>query len=699
MPPGPEERLLVAVMLVAGLTSGADRARRRITLAARAFLVACVWISVSAGTAAADQATDPPSPAAGLLDAGWFHTCAVLSAGSVRCWGSGAEGQLGYGNTDSVGDNEIPGSAGPVNLGVGRTAQGLAAGDFHSCALLDDASVRCWGFGGDGRLGYASTATVRDPGASGPVDLGGPAKAITADAAHTCALLLDGSVRCWGYGGEGFPRDGRLGYGNTKNVGDNETPGSAGPVKLGEGRTATAISAGREHTCALLDDSTVKCWGRNFDGQLGYGSVTSLGDDPATTPDMLGRVDLGPGRTATAISAGGTHTCALLDDRNVRCWGAAGFGQLGYANTNRIGDDETPARAGPVDVGAGRFVTAISAGDIHTCARLDDGTVRCWGAGSVGRLGYPAGNRGDEQHNVGDDETPAAVGPVDVGSGRTATAISAGRNHTCARLDDANVRCWGRGAFGRLGYCSENTVGDDESPGAAGPVDLGEPGARVAGCPRPADATGTPSAGNAQGATPAKPATPAASDSAPAIVSGETPLAASQAARARDFRRCVAAVASHSEGERRLARRGSARRRARAKAHRSRHAAAGRRRCLRLFARTPGRVTGLRARAIAPTRIRLDFKTPGTNGPQPPPVRSYLIKQSLRPIRDSKDFARAQTLCKGSCRFSVPEVGDRVSLTVSDLRPRTTYFYAVAARDDISGHRGPRSRWVRVRTG
>ncbi|MDQ3632444.1 MAG: fibronectin type III domain-containing protein [Actinomycetota bacterium] len=120
---------------------------------------------------------------------------------------------------------------------------------------------------------------------------------------------------------------------------------------------------------------------------------------------------------------------------------------------------------------------------------------------------------------------------------------------------------------------------------------------------------------------------------------------------------------------------------------------------MRRFARTPGRITGLRARTIARTRIELDFKTPGTDGTQPPPVRRYLVKQSLRPIRDSRDFARAQTLCQGSCRFAVSEVGDRVSLKVRDLRPRTTYYYAVSARDNVSGRPGPRSRGVTARTG
>jgi hypothetical protein len=117
-----------------------------------------------------------------------------------------------------------------------------------------------------------------------------------------------------------------------------------------------------------------------------------------------------------------------------------------------------------------------------------------------------------------------------------------------------------------------------------------------------------------------------------------------------------------------------------------------------VFARTPGRIAGLRARAISRTRIELGFRAPGTEGSQLPPIHSYLVKQSLRPIRTLRDFSRAQTLCRGSCRFTVPKVGDRVSLTVSDLRPGITYYYAVVARDNLTGSQGPRSRWVKART-
>src|SRR3954453_9208154 len=231
---------------------------------------------------------------------------------------------------------------------------------------------------------------------------------LDAGVVHTCAVLHGGRVRCWGYG-----YGGGLGYGNKNTIGDDETPASAGPVDLGPGRTATAVSAGRGHTCALLDNGSVRCWGENWYGELGYGISTILiGDDES--PASLGPVDLGAGRTATAISAGDFHTCALLDDGSVRCWGVGLDGRLGYSNTDNIGDDETPGSVAPVNLGTGRTATAISAGGSHTCAVLDNGSVLCWGRGSDGQLGY--GNTA----TIGDNETPGSVAPVNLGTGRTA---------------------------------------------------------------------------------------------------------------------------------------------------------------------------------------------------------------------------------------------------------------------------------------
>jgi cysteine-rich repeat protein len=279
--------------------------------------------------------------------------------------------------------------------------------------------------------------------------------------AHTCARLRTGNVRCWGSSDQG-----QLGHGNTESIGDEvgETPVSAGTVEFGGGRASAAISAGAQHTCAVLDTGAVRCWGEGTRGQLGYGNTESIGDDEA--PGSAGTVDIGAGRTAVAISAGGYHTCAVLDTGAVRCWGHGGQGRLGYSNQDNIGDDEAPGSVGTVNLGAGRTAVAVAAGTWHTCAILDGGAVRCWGSGSWGQLGY--GNTND----VGDDETPGSVGTVDIGPGRTATALAAGAYHTCAILDTGAVLCWGLGTTGRLGYGNTNTIGDDEFPSTAGDVEV-----------------------------------------------------------------------------------------------------------------------------------------------------------------------------------------------------------------------------------
>jgi alpha-tubulin suppressor-like RCC1 family protein len=328
------------------------------------------------------------------LSASWYHTCAVLDSGNVRCFGDGAYGELGYGNVNSIGDDETPASAGDVNVG-GPVSQ-VSTGPDDTCAALQDGRLRCWGSNADWVLGYPKNTPIGDdesPASAGDVDVGGFVVQTANGLGHTCALLDTGKVRCWGNG-----TGGRLGYGNTNTIGDDETPASAGDVDLG-GR-AVQLVAGSVHTCALLDTGKVRCWGSGGFGVLGHGNMSSIGDDE--TPASAGDVDVGG--TVTQLAAGEFGTCALLSGGTVRCWGRGTEGRLGYGNTNDIGDDETPASAGDVDVGGP--VVQIAMGFLHTCALLRGGAVRCWGRASTGALGY--GNIND----IGDNETPASAGNV-----------------------------------------------------------------------------------------------------------------------------------------------------------------------------------------------------------------------------------------------------------------------------------------------
>lgn len=403
--------------------------------------------------AAADvnESVTTPSAAASIA-AGDRHTCALLPEGAVRCWGASRFGQLGYGDTDAIGDNELAAAAGDVPLG--GTAIALTAGSNHTCALLETGTVRCWGHGGFGELGYGETDNVGDdetPASAGDVPVGGPVAAISAGASHTCALLVSGGVRCWGAGDAG-----RLGYGGTESVGDDEPASAGGDVNLGG--TASAVTAGGFHTCALMTTGTVRCWGFGGSGALGYGDTRAVGSTEATEPADIGDVDLGAGAIVRAISAGGLHTCAVVDDAlragGIRCWGEARDGQLGYGNTDDIGDDETPASAGNLPL-ARLHAVGISSGSAHTCATFSEGDVRCWGNGIDGRLGYGTTD------SIGGE----ALGPPPaVTLGVAAAAVTTGAAHTCARLSAADLRCWGSGLDGRLGYANTGSIGDDETP-------------------------------------------------------------------------------------------------------------------------------------------------------------------------------------------------------------------------------------------
>lgn len=386
------------------------------------------------------------------IAAGGAHTCVRRSNATVRCWGYGGYSALGYGNQTTIGDNEVPAVAGDVD--VGAPVDRIDAGGSFACAVLPVGAVRCWGGNWEGQLGQGNLTKIGDdevPAEIGDIDLGGPAVAIAAGLAHACALLEGGAVRCWG---SGFT--GQLGHGDVENVGDDETPASVGDVNLGG--VAVEVAAGGFHTCARLDTGAVRCWGDGLDGQLGYGDVDDIGDDEA--PASAGDVDVGG--TVVQLGLGTEHTCARLDTGAVRCWGRGASGQLGHASAENIGDDESPASAGDVDLGGVAIDLAV--GGDHTCALLDTGAVRCWGDSSSGALGY-----GDAT-TIGDDETPASAGDLDLGA--LAVDIDALASHTCARLDTGGVRCWGLGTLGRLGYASTETIGDDEPPAAAGEVQV-----------------------------------------------------------------------------------------------------------------------------------------------------------------------------------------------------------------------------------
>ncbi len=269
---------------------------------------------------------------------------------------------------------------------------------------------------------------------------------LAAGDAHTCARLDDGRVKCWGDNSAG-----QLGLGDVNGRGDN--PGEMGDnlpaVDLGVGRTAVQLVSGAAHTCARLDDGRVKCWGDNSAGQLGLGDANGRGDSPGEMGDNLPAVDLGVGCIAVQLVAGATHTCARLDNGQVKCWGDNSAGQLGLGDVTGRGD--SPGEMGDylpvVDLGSGLMVLGLSAGANHTCTLLDNGQVKCWGDNSAGQLGLGDVNgRGDSPGEMGD-----YLPVVDLGSGLPVLGLSADANHTCTHHDNGQVKCWGDNSAGQLG--------------------------------------------------------------------------------------------------------------------------------------------------------------------------------------------------------------------------------------------------------
>jgi trimeric autotransporter adhesin len=282
------------------------------------------------------------------ISAGPTSTCAVVE-GAAYCWGDNNEGQLG----STAAGGPTPG----VVTGLGSGVETIATGGQFACAVLSG-GVQCWGTNGSGQLGTGGMST--NPGPT-PVQVkslpaGSGVTALAAGFAHVCALLTGGVVQCWGANGFG-----QLGNGATTGVGT--TPATV--TLAGEAR---AITAGVDHTCALLTGGSIQCWGDNTSGQLGNTAMATTG-----TP-----VDVHGISTATAVAAGGLHTCAIVSG-NVQCWGDDDDAQLGDGNTNTTSDRPV---AGPFTMG----VTAIAGGQDWTCAIVNGG-VRCWGCDDTGQLG------------------------------------------------------------------------------------------------------------------------------------------------------------------------------------------------------------------------------------------------------------------------------------------------------------------------
>jgi|GEM_PF-1311520 len=370
-------------------------------------------VQFRSGGKAIGTATLPDEPVAYTAVApGTGHTCAIVTGGTVQCWGENAQGQLGDG---TLVDRSTPGAV----VGLAGPAVALASGLDHSCALLESGAVQCWGAQNHGQLGNG--VHDDDTPSADPVDvinLSAPATAIASKTDFTCALIQGGTVQCWG-----INFNGQIGDGST---GVSETPG----IVSGIGN-ARAIAVGRNHACAILRNGSLKCWGRNQLGQAGNGTSDNL-----VTPVTVA----GLGGTPTSVAAGAFHTCVLLEGGAVECWGRGDFGQLGDGNgTDSAADSTSPATV----TGLTGTPVALALGNDYSCALIESGSLQCWGRGNDGQLG--------------DGSTEDRLAPVSVTDlGGTVIGADAGALHNCALIEGGTLQCWGKNGLGRLGDGTES---------------------------------------------------------------------------------------------------------------------------------------------------------------------------------------------------------------------------------------------------
>jgi len=409
------------------------------------------------------------------ISAGMYHAC-VVASGAVYCWGYNNSGQLGNGSTTSA---IVPVAVDSSGVLAGKTVTAVSAGAYATCAVASGAAF-CWGAGGNGELGNSASLNSSSPVAVTTIGAlaGKTVTSIDAGQSHICAIA-SGAAFCWGYAGNG-----RLGNTSVSSYyGSVNAPLAVDVSGVLAGKTVTSISSGEANSCAIASGAAY-CWGHGEAGQLGNNSSTTstlpvavdttllksgstyeissgsyfscaiasgaaycwgtnesgrLGNNSATNskiPVAVAATAVLTGKSVTALSVGFNHTCAIASGA-AYCWGYGDYGKLGDGSGQTF---TTPVAVSTSGVLAGKTITAISAGYMHTCA-LADGAAYCWGNNEQGQLG---------NSSTVSSPLPVAVTATGVLAGKTITAITTGSNFTCVIAGGA-VYCWGYNESGQLG--------------------------------------------------------------------------------------------------------------------------------------------------------------------------------------------------------------------------------------------------------
>lgn len=378
------------------------------------------------------------------LSSGDDHTCYITDQRSVECWGSNARGQLGSATVPTStndDDEDAAKSVSPVPVEGVTDAVQVRSGERHSCALVAAGDVYCWGYDAAGRLSSNWSRSVA-PFSSSAKPVPGISKATSIASADgsICAIAGDAEVSCWipaeqptpiavvglkgatqlaltedalcavlpggTVGCVGGNDDGVLGIDGTDFI-----PLDGTPSKVHGLTDIVELAAGEDFLCALDDTGAVWCWGENGYGQLGTKSVpTYQGSEDDHQSTIPHRVD---GLSDVAdIGAGNSHACAVLRDGTARCWGYSSRSQLGDPSLplSDADDDIESISATPVRVQGLTSATAVTGGFTHSCAVTNSATVKCWGSNYDGQLGSTTVPSGPDV----EPHSAVSAAPVDV---------------------------------------------------------------------------------------------------------------------------------------------------------------------------------------------------------------------------------------------------------------------------------------------